>query len=85
MKPSLLLIFLLLLSGCVTIPQGNYRLRAMDASGVDLTANLVLTAAGRGIYTTRNALCASYPGATVLIEDTQTGRQLEGESPYRCR
>jgi len=85
-KPTVLLFtFLLLLAGCA-MPQGNYRIRAVDANGADLTKKLVLmTSGGRGIYTIRNGICSAYPGATVLIEDIQSGQLLEGESPYRCR
>ena len=44
-----------------------------------------VTTQGRGIYTVRNALCQASPGATVIIRDNATGKELSGESPYQCR
>lgn len=64
---------------------GNYKLSAVDESGKELSSGLVLTAQGRGIYSVRNALCQRYPGASVIIKDSNTGEQLRNESPYRCR
>ncbi|MBS0318603.1 MAG: hypothetical protein JSR49_15925 [Proteobacteria bacterium] len=72
------------LTGCMTL-SGSYRLYAQDDNGKLLTKGLEMTALGSGIYTTRNAMCRVYPKATVIIVDQQTGKNLDGESPYRCR
>lgn len=79
-----ILLATVLCTGCMTM-HGTYRLRAVDATGVELAPNVTLMAEGSGIYTARGALCASYPGATVLIEDARTGQSLKSESPFRCR
>ncbi|SKC61256.1 hypothetical protein SAMN06296058_1571 [Pseudoxanthomonas indica] len=73
-----------LCTGCLTM-HGSYRLRAVDDKGVELAPNITLMAEGSGIYSARGALCASYPGATVLVEDAKTGQPLKSESPFRCR
>ena len=74
----------MLLSGCLTL-SGNYRVFAQDSNGKVLNNRMHLTATGSGIYTTRNALCATYPKSIVVIVDDQTGKNLDGESPYQCR
>jgi len=84
MKIGVVIVVSLLCAGCVTL-HGTYRLRAVDDQGVELSSKVSLMAQGSGIYSSRNALCASYPGATVLIEDAKTGQPLKGESPFRCR
>ena len=73
----------ILLVACVTV-KGNYEVKAFNAEGRQLN-NMVLSASGSGIYTVRNALCHSYPGAKVIIVDMQTKQELAGESPYQCR
>ncbi|VVO72494.1 hypothetical protein PS850_01400 [Pseudomonas fluorescens] len=74
---------LLTLSGCVSM-SGEYQVSGQDASGAPLKMGTVTTQ-GRGIYTVRNALCQASPGATVIIRDNATGKELSGESPYQCR
>lgn len=69
-----------LLSGCVTL-SGNYKVSLQD--GTDGRKTEILTQ-GSGIYTARNALCSTHPGATVIIRDTTSGQELKGESPYHC-
>ena len=64
---------------------GNYNVKAVDANGNELGKGLKMMAQGRHIYTARNALCSNYPKATIIITDLETGQELKGESPYRCR
>ncbi len=71
------------LSGCATL-SGTYVVTATDADGKEIAKNVRMMADGTGIYTARNALCATKPGAVVHIKDSQTGRELESESPYKC-
>lgn len=75
---------LVLLSACVTL-KGDYLVRAVDDSGQLLNKGSVMTAQGRHIYTVRNALCAAFPKAKIIITDTSTKQELSGESPYQCR
>lgn len=63
---------------------GPYRVWGHDSNGNILTKNLNLTAQGSSIYTARNAVCKAYPQATVIVVDQGTGKNLDGESPYRC-
>lgn len=70
------------MGGCVTL-SGNYVVSAVDAKGEEI--NTVFFAQGRQIYTARNAICAAHPKATVHIRSAETKKDLEGESPYRCR
>jgi hypothetical protein len=71
-------------AGCAT-PSGNYVITAIDATGMPIASGIHMTAAGRGVYTARNAFCAGHPQAVVTIRSQATGKELEGESPYRCR
>jgi hypothetical protein len=80
---SVVLVTCLALAGCLTM-SGNYVLTARDKAGNDLTAKMHLTAAGRNIYSVRNALCKNLPGAVVIITDAKTGEELKSESPYQC-
>jgi len=84
MKNILLIVPMLVLSGCVTL-SGNYVISAYDTQGKLLTGNLQLTATGSRIYSVRNGICSAYPKATVIIKDSSTGEELQGESPYQCR
>jgi len=70
------------LSGCLTL-SGFYTLMAVDEEGNNLRSNI--HAEGRAIYAARNALCLSYPGATIKITNMETGKELTSESPYKCR
>lgn len=82
-----ILFFLLLpvyLTGCMTL-SGNYVLTAHAPSGEELNKNSRWAAEGGGIYSVRNALCANYPGAIVVIKNITTGEELKSESPYQCR
>lgn len=72
------------LSGCLTL-SGVYELDAVDQRGTVLSENTRITAEGSGIYTARNALCGAYPGSTIFIKSLDTGENLDGESPYRCK
>lgn len=72
------------LSGCITL-SGNYALAAKDANGKPISSNISWRAQGNGIYTARNAICRVYPGAVITITDTDTGKELESESPHTCR
>jgi len=78
------IVFAVLLSGCLTL-SGVYELDAVDQSGTVLSENIRITAEGSRIYTARNALCSAYPGATIFIKSLDTGENLDGESPYRCK
>ena len=84
MKYSVGAVWLLMLGGCVTM-SGEYAVTAQDASGAPLTNLGTFHAQGRNIYPVRNAMCLNAPGATVIIRDTVTGKELSGESPYHCR
>ncbi len=74
----------LALSACLTL-SGNYRLTARDAAGEPILQNMHIMAQGSGIYQARNGICAAFPRAVVTITDTDTGKELTSESPYRCR
>lgn len=78
------LYIVLLLNACVTM-SGTYHIYAVDASGNPINNKVQLIAEGSRIYSVRNALCANYPDAKIIIKDTKTGRELEGESGYQCR
>lgn len=80
--PRLLPWIALILSGCITM-SGNYIVTAVDAQGKAINARFV--AQGRHIYTARNAICATYPGAVVTIRDADSGKELESESPSHCK
>jgi hypothetical protein len=82
-KFSVLSLLALGLSGCVTL-SGTYAISASDAEGREVSPNVHMTAEGSGIYSARNAICATNPGAIVRIRDVQTGNELQSESPYRC-
>jgi hypothetical protein len=71
-----------LFAGCVTM-SGNYIVTAVNTQGQDI--NIVFHVQGRHIYTARNGICAAHPKATVIIRVSETGKELEGESPYQCR
>ena len=73
-----------LMSACVTM-SGNYVISAYDTQGKLLTGNLQLTAMGSRIDSVRNGICSAYPKATVVIKNSVTGEELQGESPYQCR
>jgi hypothetical protein len=83
MKNIISVMAVILLAGCVTL-SGDYQAFAFDAEGNQLNENVILTASGSGIYTLRNAVCHTYPEATLRIIDLDTGKELEGESPYHC-
>jgi hypothetical protein len=71
------------LAGCVTL-SGVYTVVARDpATGTDIPGPRII-AQGSGIYTARNALCASHPKAVIVITDAKTGEELKSESPYKC-
>jgi hypothetical protein len=74
----------LVFTGCTTLA-GDYAITAFDKEGKPLTKNGQLTANGSGIYTMRNAICAKYPGAKVIIKSIRSGEEPAGESPYQCR
>ncbi|MGC3987120.1 MAG: hypothetical protein QM777_21575 [Pseudorhodoferax sp.] len=78
-KPWLMLP--LLVSGCVTT-SGSFTVTGTKADGSALPAAM---AQGSSIYTVRNGICRAYPGATVKITDSATGKELASESPYQCR
>lgn len=84
MKANFLLFAAMALTACVTL-KGNYEINAFDAEGRLLNTGMVLTAAGSGIYTVRNALCQKFPKAKIIIVDVQTKQELASESPYQCR
>lgn len=71
------------LISCVTT-QGVYSVDAYDADGNQLN-KVNLVAEGSSIYSTRNALCMSYPKSKVVIRDLKTGADLKSESPYQCK
>lgn len=70
------------LVGCVTT-SGNYVVTATDAQGNPIKATFHVQ--GRHIYSARNAICSTHPGATVSIHSAEAGKDLQGESPYKCR
>ena len=61
---------------------GNYIVTAVDAQGKPLKFTFFVQ--GRHIYTARNGICSSQPGAIVTIRVQETGKELESESPYPC-
>ncbi|HEX5538749.1 MAG TPA: hypothetical protein VFX01_03075 [Methylophilaceae bacterium] len=61
-----------------------YIVRAYDKNGI-LLGKTINMAEGSGIYTVTNALCAAYPGATVVIKDAKAGEELKSESPHKCK
>ena len=71
-----------LVSGCATT-SGNYIVTATDAQGTPFKATFLVQ--GRHIYSARNGICAAHPGAVVTIRVRETGQELDGESPYRCK
>lgn len=72
------------LSGCL-VTSGTYSIVAVDDSGADLTKGITHFAYGSGIYSSRSALCSLFKGATIIIKNVDTGEELKGESPRRCR
>lgn len=81
-KPLIVATCATIFGGCVTI-SGNYAVTATDAQGSPINATFHVH--GRHIYSARNAICASHPGATVTIKSIESGKELESESPYPCR
>lgn len=81
---ALAVVMAALSSGCVTM-SGTYVLSAHDENGVALSGKRTLLATGSRIYSVRNALCMTYPKATVTIKNAETGEELTSESPYKCR
>nr|WP_145545317.1 hypothetical protein [Variovorax boronicumulans] len=75
------MVLALLLSGCVTT-SGSFMVTGTKADGSPLPAAM---AQGSSIYTVRNGLCKAYPGATVKITDSATGKELASESPHQCK
>ncbi|MCB5183817.1 hypothetical protein LG201_01205 [Methylobacillus gramineus] len=71
------------LSGCVTT-QGVYSVDAYDKDGNQLN-QIKLVAQGSSIYSTRNALCMSYPKSKIVIRDFKTDAEIKSESPYQCK
>ncbi|HEY7885593.1 MAG TPA: hypothetical protein VIC08_11685 [Cellvibrionaceae bacterium] len=72
------------LTACMTL-SGTYRLAAYDNEGNPLDDSISMVAEGNGIYTARNGMCHAFPGALIRITDTNTGEELNGESPFQCR
>ena len=70
------------LCSCVTM-SGDYIVTAVNAQGGAIKETFL--ARGRHIYSARNGICAAHPGAVVTIRLKETGTELDGESPYRCR
>lgn len=64
---------------------GDYVISAYDTQGKLLTGNFQLTTTGSRIYSVRNGICSVYPKATVVIKNSVTGEELQGESPYQCQ
>lgn len=77
------MVFLLLLSACVTM-SGTYHVYAIDSAGKPINTNAKFVAEGSRIYPVRNALCANHPRAKIIIKDINTDKELEGESGYQC-
>lgn len=75
---SFMVIFLL--SGCVTM-SGTYLITAHRFDGTPLNS---MMAEGSGIYTVKNAICLSEPGAVITIKDAKTGQEIQSESPHQC-
>lgn len=73
-----------LLTGCITT-SGIYKLTAVDKQGNPVATQFNLIAEGTGIYSMRNALCATYPGEIVYITSATDGKKLDSESPHQCR
>ncbi|UXM96133.1 hypothetical protein N5853_05840 [Bartonella sp. HY329] len=82
-KSILMLAGVLMLTGCLTL-NGNYHIVEIDAKGNEVPSKLHLFAQGRGIYTIRNAYCATKPNAILRIINDDTGQELKSESPHRC-
>lgn len=72
-------LFSLITSSCVTTTN-TYKLNAYNQAGKNLSDNLELIASGSGVYTVRNSLCLTYPGAVIVIKNTKTTK----ESKYQC-
>ncbi|MDR0996673.1 MAG: hypothetical protein LBL69_03300 [Zoogloeaceae bacterium] len=70
---------------CACIPQGAYRITPVDETGRQLAPQSHYTVRADDVYATRDKLCAQFPKATILIENAQTGKELELDSPYDCR
>lgn len=83
-RVALAVVMAALSTGCVTTT-GTYVLAAQDENGVVLSGNRTLIATGSRIYSVRNALCMTYPKATVTIKNAETGEELTSESPHKCR
>ncbi|MES2553722.1 MAG: hypothetical protein V4588_08630 [Pseudomonadota bacterium] len=83
MYKKLPVIMIMLLTGCLTM-SGAYSISAYDSEGKLLNEKMQMIAEGSGIYSVRNAICQTYPKATVLIKDIKTGAELKSESPYKC-
>lgn len=73
----------LLLTGCLTT-SGTYRITANRFDGTPLM-NGHMMAEGSGIYSVKNAICVTEPGAVITIKDATTGQELQSESPHECR
>ena len=82
MRYHICLLLPFVLSGCITL-SGNYQIDIIAPDGTKLPIDT--RAQGTGIYTTINAACRSVPGATIIIKNTDTGKELTRESPHHCK
>jgi len=84
MKKLILFLALGSLGGCLTL-NDTYRVTATDVNGQELNGGLDIVAQGSGIYTARNAICATNRKAIVRITDLGTRQELKSENPYKYR
>jgi len=87
MKSLFLSIFALLISGCSTFVgyPGHYSIKAYDSNGNRLDSNINLISAGSRLYPGIYGACTVFPGATLVIRNIKTGKELLEKSPYKCR
>ena len=87
MKTFVISLFSLILFGCASLAgyPGYYSIAAYDANGNSLDGGSLFVSAGSTIHTTLKGTCSAFPGATLIIKNTQTGEELAEESPYQCK
>jgi hypothetical protein len=71
-------------AGCSSL-HGRYLVTLRDVNGDEAAQFIRIRAEGNAAYIARDAACSAYPKALVTIRDVETGRELEGESPFQCR
>ncbi|MCK4743160.1 MAG: hypothetical protein KAT25_05015 [Sulfuriflexus sp.] len=86
MMKFLWLVVVVILAGCSTFASypGYYSVEAYDSNGNRLDRT-TLIGDGSRVNSMINANCIAFPGATLVIKNTKTKKELSERSPLLCR